>query len=398
MAASPQMIALGRRMIANTIGRTTDLGEGTFVGDGSIFTDPERLEIEREVLFRRTPQVIAWSGDVAEPGDIVARDVAGVPVVVTRGDNGELRAFLNACTHRGMPLCDGVDNTRRLTCPYHAWSYSLDGALRGLPQRDRFPGFDPAIAGLQPLPVTEQCGLVVVGLRPDVEVKGFLDPLGDEYSWLGYDRYRSGSDRTFHIAANWKLGIDLNVEAYHVPALHRESLMPFLADHCAVDTFGPHCRMTVPFKGIENLANIPEDEWPDRLDTIMVTCIFPSTVLIDHLGGGGSLHRISPGRRPAESTIQMTEGMPAVMDETNRAICESVMEVNVTILSGEDYPATEACQRGYEAGSRSLVGGAGEPLIGHMHRMWDCAIQSDPTPPRPARPSHHPDGDLTATG
>ena len=157
-----------------------------------------------------------------------------------------------------MTLCDGVDNTRRLTCPYHAWSYGLDGALRGVPQRDRFPGFDPASAGLQPLPVSEQSGLVVVGLRPDVEVEGFLDPLGDEYSWLGYDRYRSGSERTFHNAANWKLTVDLNVEAYHVPSLHRDSLLPFLADHCAVDTFGPHCRMAVPFKGIENLADVPE--------------------------------------------------------------------------------------------------------------------------------------------
>lgn len=370
------MVALGRRMIANSKAGTTDLGEATYFGDGSIFTDPERFEVEWDVLFRRTPQVIAWSGDVAEPGDIVARDVAGVPVLVTRDDHGELRAFLNACTHRGMTLCDGLDNTRRLTCPYHAWSYGLDGALRGVPQRDRFPGFDPASAGLQPLPVTEQTGLVVVGLRPDVEVEGFLDPLGDEYSWLGYDRYRSGSDRTFHNAANWKLTVDLNVEAYHVPSLHRDSLLPFLADHCAVDTFGPHCRMAVPFKGIENMADVPEAQWPDRLDTIMVTCIFPSTVMVDHLGGGGSLHRISPGRRPGESTIHLIEGAPVTSNETHHNDCEAVMEANVAILSGEDYPATEACQRGYEAGSRTLVGGAGEPLIGHLHTMWDAAIEA----------------------
>lgn len=372
--ASPQMTALGRRMIANTIAGTTDLGEGTYVGDGSVFTDPARFEREREILFRRTPQVIAWAGDVAEPGDVVARDVAGVPVVVTRGEDGRLRAFLNACSHRGMALCDGVDNRRRLTCPYHGWSYGLDGALRGIPQRDRFPGFDPEGAGLRPLPVAEQCGLVLVGLRSDVEVDGFLDPLGDEYSWLGYDRYRSGSERTFANAANWKLSIDLNVEAYHVPSLHRESLLPFLADHCAVDTFGPHCRMAVPFKGIEAMADVPEDLWPDRLDTIMVTCIFPATVMVDHPGGGGSLHRISPGRVPGQSTIHLIEGCPGVMDEAGRDLCASVMEANVTILGGEDYPATEACQRGDDAGSPFLIGGAGEPLIGHLHTMWDAAL------------------------
>jgi nitrite reductase/ring-hydroxylating ferredoxin subunit len=368
------MVALGRRMIANSIAGTTDMGDGTYVGDGSVFTDPDRFEGECEVLFRRTPQVIAWSGDVAEPGDIVGRDVAGVPVLVTRDDDGVLRAFLNACTHRGMTLCDGVDNTRRLTCPYHAWSYGLDGVLRGVPQRDRFPGFDPASGGLQPLPVAEQSGLVVVGLRPDVDVEGFLDPLGDDYSWLGYERYRSGSERTFHNAANWKLTVDLNVEAYHVPSLHRDSLLPFLADHCAVDTFGPHCRMAVPFKGIEKLADVPEEQWPDRLDTIMVTCIFPATVMVDHLGGGGSLHRISPGRRPGESTVHLIEGGPVANDATHHDDCDAVMEANVSILSGEDYPATEACQRGYEAGARMLIGGAGEPLIGHLHTMWDAAL------------------------
>lgn len=374
--ASPQMVALGRRMIAHTLGGTTDLGSGTFVGDGSVFTDPDRLERERHALFRRMPQVIAWAGDLAEPGDVVARDVAGVPVVVTRADDGDLRAFLNACAHRGMPLCDGVDRTRRLTCPYHAWSYGLDGALLGLPQRERFPDFDPGIAGLQPLPVSEQKGLVLVGLAPDVELDGWLDPLGDAFSWLGYERYRSGSERTFHNRANWKLTIDLNVEAYHVQALHRESLLPFLADHCAVDTFGPHGRMCVPFKGIEAMADVPEAEWPDRLDTVMVTCIFPATVLVDHLGGGGSLHRISPGAKPGESTIHIVEGSPGVMDDAARASCEEIMEANVAVLAGEDYPATEACQRGYEAGSRLLVGGAGEPLIAHLHRAWDAALAS----------------------
>jgi len=368
------MIALGRRLIANSIAGVTDLGEGTYIGDGSMFTDPARLEVEREILFRQTPQVIAWAGDLADPGDVVARDVAGVPVVVTRDEDGELHAFLNACTHRGMTLCDGVDTMRRLTCPYHGWSFGLDGALRGVPQRDRFPGFDLASAGLQPLPVSEQCGLIVVGLRPEVEVDGFLDPLGEEYSWLGYERYRSGSERTFHNATNWKLTVDLNVEAYHVPSLHRDSLLPFLADHCAVDTFGPHCRMAVPFKGIERMADVAEEEWPDRLDTIMVTCIFPATVMVDHVGGGGSLHRISPGRRPGESTVHLIEGSPGIRDADHLSSCEAVMEVNVDILSGEDYPATEACQRGYEGGSRPVVGGAGEPLIGHLHTTWDAAI------------------------
>jgi hypothetical protein len=145
-----------------------------------------------------------------------------------------------------------------------------------------------------------------------------------------------------------------------------------------VDTFGPHGRMCVPFKGIEAMAEVPEAEWPDRLDTVMVTCIFPSTVLVDHMGGGGSLHRISPGDAPHESTIHLIEGAPGPAGDEHRATCDAVMEANVAILAGEDYPATEACQRGYDAGGGSLVGAAGEPLIGHLHRAWDAAIATSP--------------------
>ena len=75
--------------------------------------------------------------------------------------------------------------------------------------------------------------------------------------------------------------------------------------------------MAVPFKGIEPMADVPEEQWPDRLDTIMVSCIFPSTVMVDHPGGDGSLHRISPGQTPGDSIVHLIEGCPgAAMDET----------------------------------------------------------------------------------
>ncbi len=147
-SASKQMIDIGRRMIANILADTTDLRGSTFVGDGSVFTDPDRFEREREVLFRRTPQVIAWAGDVSEPG--TSSPVRSPecrwwsPVIKT----GSFYAFLNACSHRGMTLCDGVDNRRRLTCPYHGWNYDLQGNLVGIPNRDRFPALDVDTLGL----------------------------------------------------------------------------------------------------------------------------------------------------------------------------------------------------------------------------------------------------------
>ena len=370
---SPQLIALAHRLIANIEQGRTDVADHLYQGDGSIFTDPDRFEQERELFFRRTPQVIGWGGEVSEPGDVLARVVAGVPVLVTRDGDGELRAFLNACSHRGMALCDGSDRTRRLTCGYHGWTYDLAGRLVGVPQRDRFPGLDPSTLGLAPLPVAIQAGLVVVGLRPDVAIDGHLDPVAEHTGWMGYDRYRGGYQVTLHKLANWKLMVDVNIEAYHVPSLHRQTLQPFLSDNCTVDRWGPHSRLCVPFKGLEALADIPESEWPDRIDSVMVTTLFPSTVLVDHMQGGSML-QIAPGRHVGETTITLIEARPRPIDEATRLECEETMAVNLSILDVEDFPAAESFQQGYEAGARTVIGGAGESLIGHWHEQWDAAL------------------------
>lgn len=372
---SPQLIDLGRRLIANLQAGRTDLGDHVFTGDGSVFTDRDLWDREREVLFRRTPQVMGWAGEVSEPGDVLARIVAGVPVLVTRDADGEVRAFLNSCTHRGMGLCDGADNTRRLTCGYHGWTFDLAGRLVGLPQRERFPGLDTERLGLQPLPVELQAGMIVVGLRPDVDVAAHLDDIIEPTSWMGYDRYRGGCTVRLVTQANWKLMLDVNIEAYHVPSLHRQSLEPFLADACAVDHWGPHTRMVVPFKGIEALADQPEDTWPERINSVMVTTLFPATVVIDH-ASGGSILRLDPGSHPGETHVTMVEARPGPLDDEAVKQCEAGMEANLRILADEDFPAAESCQRGYEAGNRSVVGGLGEPLIGHWHEAWAAAVLS----------------------
>jgi carnitine monooxygenase subunit len=375
---APQLVELGRRLIANIEGGHGDLGDHIYQGPGSTFTDPDRLAREQEILFRRTPQIVGWAGEVSEPGDVLARTIAGVPVLVTMDADETIRAFLNACTHRGMGLCEGPDRARRLTCGYHGWTYDLGGTLVGVPARDRFPGLDTDALGLQPLPIQAQAGLLVVGLRPDVELDGFLDPMATETKWLGYDAYRGAAEVSLTKQANWKLMVDVNIEAYHVPSLHRQSLLPFLSDNCAVDYYGPHTRMSVPFKGLERLAGIPESSWPDRLDAIMVTTIFPSTVLIDHMEGGSML-QIAPGRHPGESTITIIEARPGPLDDLRRERCEETMKVNLSILDQEDFPAAESCQRGYDGGAISVIGGQGEPLIGHWHELWDAAV-SRPTP------------------
>ena len=104
-----------------------------------------------------------WTGELPRPGTFVTKSVAGHPVLVTRADDGVLRAFKNACTHRGAQVADGCGEARRLTCPYHAWSFALDGSLAGQPDSYAFDEIDRMTLGLEPLPIADVAGLIAVG-------------------------------------------------------------------------------------------------------------------------------------------------------------------------------------------------------------------------------------------
>jgi phenylpropionate dioxygenase-like ring-hydroxylating dioxygenase large terminal subunit len=103
----------------------------------SWYADPAVARLEQERIFRRAWQYAGHAGEVAEPGSFATARAGDVPVVLVRDADGELRAFLNVCRHRGSELADGAGRARSLRCPYHAWTYGLDGSLRAAPRLDR---------------------------------------------------------------------------------------------------------------------------------------------------------------------------------------------------------------------------------------------------------------------
>ena len=127
------------------------------------YTDPAQAAREIEVLFRQFPIVMGHASDVAQPGDFFTHDATGVPVLVTRDNDGTLRAFLNVCRHRGARV-EGKEcgHARTFSCPYHSWTYGLDGKLRGIPQPAGFEGVDRSKLGLVELPAWERFGLIWV--------------------------------------------------------------------------------------------------------------------------------------------------------------------------------------------------------------------------------------------
>lgn len=183
------------------------------------YADPAFHERERSVVFARSWQLVARAGDLAAPGDHVAAEIGGVPLVVVRGDDGVLRALHNVCRHRAGPLvtCDGK-GARALTCKYHGWTYALDGQLRGAPEMGRAIDFDVAAIRLPLARVAEWRGLVFAALGDvpafEVLVAGIETRLPADAPLVFAERV------SYDIACNWKTYVDNFLEGYHLPQVH----------------------------------------------------------------------------------------------------------------------------------------------------------------------------------
>ncbi len=134
---------------------------------GWIYSDPEFFDVEMERVIRPSWQVVCHSSDIARAGEWRTIDYLGESVLVVRGDDGEVRAFANVCRHRGSRVVSGgAGCARRLTCPYHAWTYALDGRLIGVPRKSDYPGLEPSTLGLAPVELEAWHGFLFVRLEP----------------------------------------------------------------------------------------------------------------------------------------------------------------------------------------------------------------------------------------
>ena len=196
---------------------------GTSTLPWSWYTDPAVLRLEQERIFRRFWQYVGHAGDIAEPGSFAATRVGDVPVVLVRDEKGTLRALVNICRHRGSIVCEGSGKRATLQCPYHAWTYGLDGRLIAAPRSEREGGIEREELRLVPLRLETWGPLVFV--NPDDEappLAEILEDVPERIAAAGIDvnalRFLSRAES--EIDANWKICAENFLECYHCPTAH----------------------------------------------------------------------------------------------------------------------------------------------------------------------------------
>jgi choline monooxygenase len=192
---------------------------------GSWYTDSRIAELERRRVFGETWQLAGRTDQVAEPGQYLTTEIGGEPIVVVRGHDGVLRAFFNVCRHHAaavMTECEG--RADRLRCPYHGWTYGLDGALKSVTELEGVRHLDLAEMSLVPVSVATWEKLVFVQLgRSPLPLDTWLgERLRGEVDKLGLGALRFAGRREYEIACNWKVFVDNYLDGgYHIPFLHR---------------------------------------------------------------------------------------------------------------------------------------------------------------------------------
>ena len=187
----------------------------------SVYTSEDFLEAELQHIFRQEWFCVGRADALTAPGDYTTLELAGQPIMVLRDSDGSLRAQSNVCLHRMSTLLHGSGNARSIVCPYHAWTYNLDGSLRGAPAMTLNEGFDRGDYCLPQIRCEEWLGWIMVSLNPDAAPVGQgLSELEPMIANCGMENYVQTFFETHVWDTNWKILAENFMESYHLPVCH----------------------------------------------------------------------------------------------------------------------------------------------------------------------------------
>lgn len=372
-----ELMDLTRRALTLATERSTDLAPGERRQAADAYTSGERFRRERE-LVRRSPQLVGYSSELPASGSFCTKTVMDVPVLLTRAEDGVVRAFQNVCAHRQARVVDGCGQATRFACPYHAWTYDALGVLRHAPGREGFPDKLAAPVGLIALPAKEFAGFLWVGLDPEgeLDVEGHLGPLGPELASWGIGGWTPIGEKVLEADVSWKLALDTFAENYHFATVHQKTFAELALSNCTVfDAFGQHHRLAFPMRHITDLNGVPEDEWEPMHNLVVIYALHPNIVLSVTVANG-EIFRVYPGDGPGRSvTVHQNAAPLDLSQEGAREGAEQVFEYAHATVRDEDFPIAGTVQANLRSGVQpELVFGRNEPGLQHRHATWEAAL------------------------
>ena len=307
------------------------------------YTDSQWYAADQQEIIARTWQWVCHVEKVREPGSYVTIDIAGKPIAVVRDSAGELRAFYNVCKHRAHELLAGEGRANRIMCPYHAWTYKLDGQLIRAPHTETLEDFDPKQICLDQVQVEEFCGFVFVNL--DASAASLASQSGDLETEIRHwapdiDELTFGHRLTYDIKSNWKNVVDNFLECYHCPTAHKDFCSLVDMDTYKVTTYGIYSsHMADAGKG----ANSAYDVSNATVRTHAVWWLWPNTCLMRYPGRSSMivLNIIPAGPDRTLETYDFFLETPEP-DEGEKEAIRYLDEV----LQVEDIGLVESVQRG----------------------------------------------------
>jgi nitrite reductase/ring-hydroxylating ferredoxin subunit len=338
---------------------------------------------EMAKVFKRLPLLLAVSPELKEAGSYKAITAGDIPVLLCRDDSGKIRAYINACVHRGAQImAAGCGSVKRFTCPYHAWSYNFDGELTHVYSAKDFGEIDKSELGLVELTALEKNGLIWVLLDPksqldiDTFLCGYDEPLAN---FNFEDWYVLGSRRID--GPNWKIAYDGYLDFYHLPILHRDTFGSDTSNKALYYEWGPHQHVGSPQTTQENLGELGEEEWPTDYLLSGVWTVFPHVSIASFGEGtdarGVLVSQLFPGATPAESyTIQnyLLEKEPT---GEQRETAEEQFELLKYVVEEEDYKTGLLQQQSLQTGAlKHVMFGRNEAGGQNFHRWLERVLDA----------------------
>lgn len=353
MTNSAEELDIIKTVLEYTEAGTTHMEPEVMLNPTLHYTDPERLNQEVDILFRKFPIIVGSSAQLREPGQFLTHNETGVPMLVNRTRDGDIKAFINVCRHRGARVVNepcGKANT--FSCPYHSWTYDLDGTLRGVRQPAGFGDLNKGELGLVELPAFERFGLIWV--RPSVatetvDIDAWLAPMAAQLGSLDLANHVVYREWSIEREMNWRIALEGFQESYHFCAAHKDTACSAYLDNQSVFINKyPHVRQAVPLTKATQLKESAIEEDAYRANFMTQNYLFPCNfvqVMTDHV----YIHTIIPAGQ-GKCKFQCLMLIPeASATEKASKYWEANYQVVRTVFD-EDFVIGENIQKGLSTG------------------------------------------------